>query len=346
MKLNASLAHNKHYPFQLRWGVLGCLALLGLAIGFGPYSDHIEFLSDQGKSWYYWQLPESTSWGFVTAWGGYIAHQVFHWWVIYRARQLKAQGSIGYTSGLNRINVLALAGNAAFIGLHIVQTKFFYDGLAQTVSVWSSQFAVIFMLVVIMIMENPRRGLLFGKRMPIKQMVVTCFRRYHGYYFSWAILYTFWYHPIELTEGHLLGFFYLFALLLQGSLMFTQSHRNRYWTFFLEVYVLVHGTVVAFQSPAQGMTAVAMFFTGFFTLLVVTQIHGLGLPRRVVTSIIVLYLGVITALILQGTITWAIPLRIPMGEYGLVLLVALLAWGLLSLYARLRSGSDDGTGTG
>ncbi len=343
MKLNAWLAENKQYPFRLAWGVVACFVLLGVSIALGPYSDHIVFLQDQGKSWYYWQLPESTPWGFITAWGGYAAHQLFHWWIIYRARQLRDQGTITYVSGLNRINVLALGGNAAFIGLHIVQTKLFYDGLAQTVSVWSSQFAVIFMLVIIMIMENPRRGLLFGKRVPIKQAVVTCFRRYHGYYFSWAILYTFWYHPIELTEGHLLGFFYLFALLLQGSLMFTRSHRNRYWTFFLEVYVLVHGTVVAFQSPSQGLTAVAMFFTGFFTLLVVTQIHGLGLSRRAITMIITLYLSVVTALILNGTINWMIPLRIPFGEYSLVLIVALLAWGILALYSRWRGGSNSHT---
>ena len=39
-------------------------------------------------------------------------------------------------------------------------------------------------------------------------------RKYHGYYFAWAIIYTFWYHPMEITGGHLLGFFYMFLLLL------------------------------------------------------------------------------------------------------------------------------------
>jgi hypothetical protein len=30
-------------------------------------------------------------------------------------------------------------------------------------------------------------------------------RKYHGYFFSWAVIYTFWYHPMENTYGHALG---------------------------------------------------------------------------------------------------------------------------------------------
>ncbi|WP_201276854.1 hypothetical protein [Microbulbifer sp. ALW1] len=345
MALNNGLNSHKRYRFRLTWGLLGCFALLLLSIVFGPYSAHIQFLPDESKSWYYWQLPESSTWALVTAWGGYAAHQLFHWWIIFRARQLRDHQGMGYTDGLHPINVLALVGNIFFIGLHIVQSKLFYDGLAQTVPVWSSQFAVIFLLVIVLIMENPRRGLFFGKRVPIKHTVVTCLKRYHGYYFSWAILYTFWYHPIELTLGHLLGFFYLFALLLQGSLMFTRSHRNRYWTFFLESFVLIHGVVVAYLSPSQGWSAVAMFFTGFLGMLVITQIHGLGLSRRVVASIIAGYLLTLLGLIGSGVMSWQLPLRIPLGEYGLVLIVSLLLWCVLALIARWRGAQFDATNT-
>ncbi|HEY8569304.1 hypothetical protein [Microbulbifer sp.] len=344
MALNRWLTSHKNYRFQLRWGLMGCLALVLVAIISGPYSEQIDFLPDETRGWYYWQLPEPSTWAFITAWAGYAAHQLFHWWIIFRARQLHHKENMGYTGGLHPINLLALVGNAFFIGLHILQTKLFYDGLAQTVSVWSSQFSVIFLLVVVLIMENPRRGLFFGKRVPIKQTVVTCLKRYHGYYFSWAILYTFWYHPLEMTLGHLLGFFYLFALLLQGSLMFTRSHRNRYWTFFLESFVLIHGVVVAYLSPAQGWSTVAMFFTGFLSMLVVTQIHGLGLSQRVVGSIITGYALVLLGLIGSGVVSWQQPLRIPFGEYGLVLIVSLLIWGVLALIARGRTQVQTETG--
>ena len=37
-------------------------------------------------------------------------------------------------------------------------------------------------------------------------------RRYHGYYFAWAIVYTFWYHPMEATTGHLIDYVSVFVL--------------------------------------------------------------------------------------------------------------------------------------
>jgi len=53
--------------------------------------------------------------------------------------------------------------------------------------------------------------------------------QYHGYFFAWATIYTFWYHPMVSTSGHLIGFLYMFMLLLQGSLFFTRIHINKWW---------------------------------------------------------------------------------------------------------------------
>ncbi|MGC7094338.1 hypothetical protein ACPZ19_06725 [Amycolatopsis lurida] len=41
------------------------------------------------------------------------------------------------------MNVIALAANLGFIALHEVQTQLFYDGLAQDVSIFSSQGSVV-----------------------------------------------------------------------------------------------------------------------------------------------------------------------------------------------------------
>jgi hypothetical protein len=67
------------------------------------------------------------------------------------------------------VNIVALLMNAFFIALHFLQTHIWYDGLAQDVSVWSSQVSVIIMLVWILLMENSRRGLFFGKKAPISK---------------------------------------------------------------------------------------------------------------------------------------------------------------------------------
>jgi hypothetical protein len=69
----------------------------------------------------------------------------------------------------------------------------------------------------------------------------------------------------------------MFLLLLQGSLFFTRIHTNRWWTVTQEVLVLAHGALVAVM---QGNNFWRMF--GFWGMFVITQMHGLGLSRRVI----------------------------------------------------------------
>ena len=121
------------------------------------------------------------------------------------------------------------------------------------------------MLVMILILENKRRGVFFGKSVSALEQSRYALKKYHGYYFSWAIIFTFWFHPAEPTLGHLWGFFYTTLLMVQSSLFFTRAHLNKYWTGTLEVMVLFHGTVVAIQTD----TVWPMFFFGFLTIFIV-----------------------------------------------------------------------------
>ncbi|MFZ1398268.1 MAG: hypothetical protein WAS33_15290, partial [Candidatus Promineifilaceae bacterium] len=65
----------------------------------------VDFLPDQGASWYYWKLPEPTFWTRATAWGGYVLHQAAIWGLIYYGQKNKTK----YTNGLHPLNVAALA---------------------------------------------------------------------------------------------------------------------------------------------------------------------------------------------------------------------------------------------
>ena len=181
-----------------------------------------------------------------------------------------------YSPGLNKVNVLALGTNAFFILLHFVQTHIWYDGLAQDVSIWSSQVSVVILLVWVLLMENNRRGMFAGKKLHISKQIIAFARKYHGYYFAWATVYTFWYHPMETTPGHLMGFFYMFLLMLEGSLFLTRIHVNKWWKVTQEITVLFHGTLVAIF---QGADLWQMFAFGFGAMFVVTQMHGLNLSR-------------------------------------------------------------------
>ena len=154
----------------------------------GKFLDRSSFLPDQGASWYFWKLPNPTVWTRFSVWGLYATHQLTMWGLIYAAQKRGERTS----SGLHSVNWISLGANAFFIVLHFAQTHIWYDGLAQDVSIWSSQGSVILMLVMILLIENRRRGLFWGKKAPIPKETSDFVRKYHGYVFAWAIIYTFW----------------------------------------------------------------------------------------------------------------------------------------------------------
>ena len=313
------------------WGGIAFSVLFTVVIWWAGQSlDHTGFITSSDPSWYFWRLPNPTLWSHLTAWGLYLAHQVTIWGLIYYAQKQAPR----YTTGLNRFNLLALGANALFILLHFVQTHIWYDGLAQDVSVWSSQVSVIILLVWVLLMENRRRGLFFGKKMPIGKQIIDFARKYHGYYFAWATIYTFWYHPMESTIGHLAGFLYMFLLLLQGSLFFTRVHQNRWWTFVSEIAVLAHGTLVAVY---QGNDLWPMFLFGFAGILIITQMHGLRLPRWSKWAIVAVYAGG-AALVYSGRLAKLYELvSIPLIEYAGVLVLALIFWAGIKIYGAIHA---------
>jgi hypothetical protein len=316
-------------------GILACLLIMGIIVALGPYSSADMFVPDKGNLWYYWQLAEPDFWTRFSAWSLYGLHQLGIWALIAWA-QIKRPG---YTNTLHPVNVAAIVFNLLFVGLHILQTKVYYDGLAQDTSVLSSQFSVIFLLVFVLMMENSRRGLFFGHKIDFVEKPVGFLRRYHGYYFSWAIIYTFWFHPIEDNIGHLLGTFYILMLLLQGSMFFTRFHRDRMWTMLLEVFVLFHGAVVAYLTLAGPHWQ--MFLFGFLTLFVITQMHGIGLGRKARWGIVITYLLCVLITYWGRGLQFLEVLRIPMAEFALVYLFAAFAWLPVIWLAAKRKLSHD-----
>ena len=156
---------NRNDTRALWIGILISLLFTVIIWKLGPLLDDIQLNPDQGASWYLWKLPNPTFWTRATAWGFYLLHQFSLWGLIYYG-QTKVKK---YSTQLHRINYIALGVNAFFISLRILQTHIWYDGLAQDVSIWSSQGSVVVLLVWVLIMENNRRGMFFGKRLPIRK---------------------------------------------------------------------------------------------------------------------------------------------------------------------------------
>ena len=320
---NLNLSDPRISKIALWGGIIFSLAFTLLIWLAGERLNAIPLLPDQGPMWYEWKLPEPTFWTRFSVWSMYALHQIAFWGLIYYA-QTRIQK---YAQGLHMVNLWALFLNAGFIVLHFIQSHLWYDGLAQDTPVWSSQGSVILMLCIILLMENQRRGVFFGKKVPFTKRVSSFVRKYHGYLFAWATVYTFWFHPMVNTSGHLLGFLYMFFLLLQGSLFLTRIHINKWWMLTQEVSVLFHGTMVAIL---QGSGIWTMFFFGFAGMFVITQMHGLGWSARTRWGIGITY--ILAALAVYNYKGWGYLneiIRIPIIEYLVMAVIAgLIALGI------------------
>jgi hypothetical protein len=170
--------------------------------------------------------------------------------------------------------------------------------------------------------------------LPIKQEIGRFARQYHGYFFAWATIYTFWYHPMVNTSGHLIGFLYMFLLLLQGSLFFTRIHINRWWMVTQEVAVAIHGTLVAVM---QGNNLWPMFFFGFAGIFVITQMWGLPLKAWHRWLILAAYIGGVVLVYSQrGWAQLNEIVRIPVIEYLSVVVLALIFGSGLWIARKIR----------
>ena len=127
-------------------GTLACILIMGLIVALGPYHTPDMFLPDQGALWYYWKLAEPDFWSRFSGWSLYALHQLGLWGLIAWAQSRR----LSYTRALHPVNIIAISFNLLFVMLHIWQTRVFYDGLAQDVSIFTSfgSVAILLMLVV------------------------------------------------------------------------------------------------------------------------------------------------------------------------------------------------------
>lgn len=289
--------------------------------------------ADDVGFFYEWKLADPTFLSRATIWLGFGLHQLLVWLTIWWAMEKSPRK---YTKTLKPVNYVALGINAVFIVLHYLQTAFFYDAIAQDIPSWTAQGAVIMMLFVILAFENRRRGLFFGKKIKFKDRFYQWIKEYHGYAFSFAVIYTFWFHPMVPTLGHLVGFIQVFLVLIQGSLMFTRLHLNRRWIVVLELLVLPHAFFVALN---QSTTLIYMFVYGFAVMFLVSQMHALNLKvwvRRALYFGFVLTLFVVYFIQREPFMLNEV-IRIPVILYGMVFFMYGAWWLIMQAISRIQS---------
>ena len=297
------------------------------------------FILRNDLSWYYWKLPVRNFWGMFIVWAMYLGHQLSIWITIYFAQKNRHNFRSISIRGIPKYTLYVLLINVVFIFLHLVQTHIWFDGLAQDTPIMSSQGSVIVMLAIALILENPRRGLIMGRKIgkPFTTQVVGFFRRTHMYIFSWALVYTFWFHPMATDPQLVSGFFYIFLLFTQVSLAWTPVHLNKGWIILLEIYVALHAVIVAIWNTKffGGADMWPMFFTGFIFMFVFTYIYAFKISKKIYLLVLMIYVAFLVWLYLPTPLGFGRSilnlsrvefLWIPMILYGLASLFTFLVY--------------------
>ncbi len=309
----------------------GSLALVGVIAATASRLQGFELVGPTEPFAYPWRLVSPDTMSRASAWVGYALHNIGAWLLIAMARRTR-----GFSGQMRWFNWAMLILHLAGFGLHWLQCQLWFDGLAQDVPELSALGSVALMLIVIILFETPRRGFLLGRKLRFDKRFIALCREYHGYLFSWALIYTFWYHPMVDTTGHLIGFFYMFVLLSQSVLLMHRAHIDRRWTFLLEFLVLPHGVLVAMH---QGETMWPMFAGGFGMMFVLTQAYGLGMAtttRRVVQALAVFAIVGVFAYAQQLERLHVVS-RIPIIDYGIGLALYGLWWLLARVFAQPKT---------
>lgn len=103
---------------------------------------------------YPWRLIGTNVAAHLTAWAGYLLHNILAWGIIVFALRQKPL----YGNDLRWFNWALIGVNIVFALFHMAQTQYFYDGVPEITALGP----VVVLLVFIMVPETPRRGLMIG----------------------------------------------------------------------------------------------------------------------------------------------------------------------------------------
>lgn len=288
---------------------------------------------------YYWKLPVKDYWSMIIVWIFYLANQILIWGAIYWAQKNLTTEKVNPTYDLTRYNLVVLVIMVFFIFLHLLQTHLWFDGLAQDVPIITSQGSVILMLAIALVLLNPVQGLFLGKKAgkPFTAKVTEFIKHTHMYIISWALIYTFWFHPMATDPQLLTGFFFMFLLFTQMALAYTKIHLDLRWIVVLQSWVALHAVFVAVYNTLYfGNTNMwPMFFSGFAFMFVFTYMYALNVKKYIkwlVTAAYIIFVAFIyipapygfgrdPSFLLRLEFLW-----IPIILYGLAALVALIVF--------------------
>ncbi len=311
------------------WAIFIVLLISLLPIVLDPIVSDQPLALKNGPFDYFWQLKERSSSIMIMVWFWFLVH-FFGNALLFQLR--RADNNLKKMQ-FSQYNIYLLLFNGSLILIHILHSVIFYDMFAQDFPSYTSQISVIIMLVILLLIQNSKRGFIFGIKLQ-NQKALNLLYKIHGPIFLLALTYTLWFHSFINTIGHIVGFFYMYLLFIQVSYTGTKIHYNGKWVAFLEAFVLFHGTSVAIFN--QNSSLWSMFFFGFLFMFIASQMYSFTKNKTLIVTISIMYLILtITYYFSTSIININEIIRIPVIEYGL----ALIIYFILCSYLYIKSKS-------
>ena len=219
----------------------------------------------------------------------YILHQLANWAMVYYARtHLKCSHK------LQPFHYWMAGMNLVFVLLYVVKSYLIPDSVSNRLPENLLALIVLGLSYWLLIAKSNSRGLIFGYLVP-KQGIPEVAEKYLPYYFSFAVLFNFWYEPF--TDRYMCFFLRLVVELIfitKICLIQTYAYENKYLSILLELMALPYLFSILFLPE---VTLDYRFPTVILTLSLVcaavfaiSQMHGLHFLTRMIKIVITVLL--------------------------------------------------------
>ena len=203
------------------------------------------------------------------SWYLYICHQVLHW-----AMTFYAKTRLESSHRLKPFHYWMAGMNLIFVLLHLARTRF--TGRHRSEGHPHQNFGLIgwSLSYYFLLAKSNKRGIVFGYSIPFTQGVLELFEEGLCYYFSWAVLFSFWNIPSpEGTFSLSLKLTFEIIFILHSCLIQSHTHENKYWTALLELMVIIYFYPLLDRDRYADTFLPSLYL--FAVVFVITQIHEL-----------------------------------------------------------------------
>ena len=218
----------------------------------------------------------------------YACHQVFHWSMTCYARfflktSRKLQSFHYWMAGVNIFFVLLHLALSHWTHGSIFSAAHHYNNYGVYYPTYDTEVNLLILWGLsywILLAKSGQRGIFFGLSVPFTKPIVLVANELLDFVFSWAVLYTYWRHPLKEISTLIIELIFV----AHSCLIRTTFHKNKYWTMFVEMVLLFFFFHVLGPNRPKDTFFGSLNFC--MVVFVVTQIHGLNLRLLVKIDII------------------------------------------------------------